>query len=79
MTIYDAWGWEKKKILESIGCRVEIMWQRTDDTRITSGTEVRKRIANGLPWEHLVPEFVYHYILDRKIDKRIREMFLSQI
>ena len=75
MTIYDAWGWEKKRILESIGCHVEVMWERTNATRITSGTEVRQRIAEGLPWEHLVPNFVYGYILDKGIDKRIRESF----
>lgn len=74
ITIYDAWGLEKKNILENIGCRVEVMWHRKNEERFTSGTEVRKRIASGQPWEHLVPKFVYHYVLQNQIDVRIKEM-----
>lgn len=74
ITIYDAWGIEKKKLLEEIGCSVEVMWRRGNETRITSGTEVRERIASGQPWKHLVPEFVYNYILVNGIDARIRNL-----
>lgn len=28
MTIYDAWGLEKKRLLEDMGCAVDVMWQR---------------------------------------------------
>ncbi|MCR4963518.1 MAG: nicotinate-nucleotide adenylyltransferase, partial [Firmicutes bacterium] len=38
LTVYDQWGEEKKKTLESLGCRVEVMWRRTDADRFTSGT-----------------------------------------
>lgn len=76
MTIYDAWGMEKKKILEEIGCNVEVMWQRGNETRFTSGSEVRRRIAASQPWEQLVPDFVYRYILENTIDVRIRNMYM---
>jgi nicotinamide-nucleotide adenylyltransferase len=72
MTIYDKWGEEKKYMLENIGCNVEVMWYRTDDERFTSGTEVRSRIINQEKWEELVPPFVYKYVVEHGIDKRIR-------
>ncbi len=72
LTIYDDWGWERKRIVEKLGYDTEILWIRTDDTRITSGTEVRKRIGKGEPWEDLVPAVVYRYIMENNLDKRLR-------
>ncbi|MCR4962486.1 MAG: nicotinate-nucleotide adenylyltransferase, partial [Firmicutes bacterium] len=74
LTVYDQWGEEKKKTLESLGCRVEVMWRRTDADRFTSGTEVRRRIAGGQAWRDLVPPFVYHYMKEHGIDERIRAL-----
>lgn len=73
MTLYDQWSLEKKATLEGLGCVVEVMWRRTDAERLTSGTEVRKRIRAGEPWAHLVPPFVYGYMTSRGIDRRLRE------
>ncbi len=72
MTIYDKWGEEKRRLLSSIGCDVEVMWYRSDADRFTSGTEVRRRIISGENWAELVPNFVYDYVLEHKIDERIR-------
>jgi len=72
ITIYDQWGYEKEKILNEIGCKVEIMWIRDDSQRITSGTEIRNKIKNKSEWKQLVPKYVYNYIIDNEIDKRIR-------
>jgi cytidyltransferase-like protein len=74
MTIYDDWSLEKKKILQNLGCDIEVMWQRTNTERVTSGTEVRGLIASGKPWRHLVPDYVFNYITDNKIDVRIAEL-----
>lgn len=74
MTLYDQWSLEKKASLEALGCRVEVMWQRTNAEKFTSGTEVRTQITEGRDWRHLVPEFVYRYITERHIDSRLREM-----
>ena len=73
MTLYDQWSLEKKAMLEGLGCAVEVMWQRTDADRLTSGTEVRERIRSGQPWAHLVPPFVYQYMTQQGIDQRLRE------
>lgn len=77
ITIYDQWGWEKKKILEEIGCDVEIMWQRKEENRFTSGTEVRRQIVAGEDWYKLVPPFVYSYSVEHGIDKRIRDAVIN--
>lgn len=79
MTIYDSWSLEKKEKLEALGCDIEVMWQRSNEEKITSGTEVRRLIAEKMPWKHLVPEFVYDYIMRNKIDERIRFIFNSCI
>lgn len=74
ITIYDEWGEAKKEILENLGCDVDVMWRRTPEERFTTGTEVRRRICTGEPWEELVPEYVYRYTLEHGLDSRIREM-----
>ena len=68
----DQWSLEKKAMLEGLGCDVEVMWQRTDAERLTSGTEVRDLIRAGQPWAHLVPPFVYKYMTSHGIDLRLR-------
>lgn len=73
ITVYDQWGEQKEKMLREIGCKVEVMWRRTDADRFTSGTEVRKRIMEGENWRDLVPAFVYEYTLQHELDKRIRQ------
>lgn len=54
-TIYDEWGEEKVARMSQLGFNVEILWRRTMAERATSGTEVRKLIATGNEWHHLVP------------------------
>ncbi|MGC8663777.1 MAG: nicotinamide-nucleotide adenylyltransferase [Thermoplasmata archaeon] len=39
------------------------------------GSEIRQRIAKGLPWKDLVPESVYNYIIDKRIDLRIKNLY----
>lgn len=65
LTIYDKWGEQKLNILKNLGLKTEVMWIRTDDTRITSGTEVRKLIKENKEWKHLVPGAVYEYVTNK--------------
>jgi cytidyltransferase-like protein len=55
ITIYDAWGEEKVRRLQDIGYKVEILWRREMSQRVTSGTELRRRMQANEPWRHLVP------------------------
>jgi cytidyltransferase-like protein len=55
ITIYDAWGDEKAKRLSEISFTVEILWRREMSERVTSGSEIRRRMRQGESWRHLVP------------------------
>jgi len=74
MTIYDEWGYEKKKILEKLGCSIDVMWTKAIDDKVTSGCEIRRLIADNKPWKHLVPEFTYNYIINNKLHLRIKRL-----
>ena len=56
VTIYDAWGRSKARTLREQGFTVEILWEREIGEKGISGMEVRRRIAEGAAWEHLVPK-----------------------
>lgn len=74
MSICDEWGEEKKKVLEGLGVKVEVLWNRTTETKGTTATEVRKHIVNGTPWSHLVPKTTYEYIIANGLDERIKSL-----
>lgn len=73
MTIYDAWGKEKRKILEEMGLHVEVMWERTEAEKPISGTLVRNNIISGNDWQSLVPKSVAEYIKNHNLDQRLKE------
>lgn len=73
MTIYDAWGHEKKKILESIGCGVEVLWEISLEEKGISGSDVRKLIAEGKDWKKYVPQYVYDYVIHNHLDEKLRK------
>ncbi|MDR6979040.1 cytidyltransferase-like protein [Streptomyces sp. 3330] len=53
LTVYDAWGREKQALAEAAGYDVLVLWERTE--KLVTGTEVRRRWRNSLPWDHMVP------------------------
>jgi len=55
LTIYDEWGRKKKEHFDSLGLKTEVLWQRPPSEKGLSGSDVRRRMAAGEPWEHLVP------------------------
>ncbi len=58
LTIYDAWGHEKKKRLESLGLETHVMWEKTVAEKGLTGTEVRQAIRENNGWKALVPASV---------------------
>ena len=58
LTIYDEWGREKLKRLDSLGLKTEVMWEREQNEKGISGTDVRAAIRDGREWRHLVPPSV---------------------
>ena len=56
LTIYDPWGRRKLEMLRSLGLKTEVMWERPPEEKGICAAEVRKLMAQGMPWEHLVPQ-----------------------
>lgn len=54
--VYSSWEQEKVRRLRDQGFVVEIL--DAGGEKHVSGTEVRRLLRAGLPWEHLVPEGV---------------------
>lgn len=72
MTIYDAWGYEKKKTLEEIGCSIEVLWEISLEQKGISGSDVRKLIRDQKEWKQYVPEYVYSYIVANHLEERLK-------
>lgn len=71
ITIYDAWGESKKERLEGLGYEVQVLWHVSPEEKGISASEIRRAIASGREWKHLVPAEVYEYMVQYGIDKRI--------
>ena len=54
LTIYDDWGRRKLNLFQSLGLRVEVLWDKPASQKGISAKEVRKLMTNGEPWEQLV-------------------------
>jgi len=74
LTIYDEWGRRKKQMFESIGLKVEVLWQRSPEQKGLSGEEIREYMAMGESWEHLVPPAVRGLMHAWDIPTRLRKL-----
>lgn len=78
MTIYDEWGEEKYKSLkEDLKLNVEVLWRVSLEDKGISASDIRKKIQEGKEWKQYVPNFVYKYITENQLDKRIKQ-FLDE-
>lgn len=71
MTIYDAWGLEKKEKLEALGCDIEVLWEVPIINKGISGSDVRKLIADNKDWKEYVPQYVYDYVVHNHLDEKL--------
>lgn len=70
-TIYDQWGHSKVETLQKAGYQVQVMWERTDADRLTSGTEVRRLMKEGGNWKELMPKAAVCYIEQHHLEERL--------
>jgi cytidyltransferase-like protein len=75
LSIYDDWGETKLRRLSDLGLRTHVLWRR--DAKVTTGSEVRRRITEDEPWSHLVPEATRRVIVELGLDRRIRSAHLA--
>jgi cytidyltransferase-like protein len=69
LTIYDRWGEEKLHRFKGLGLATRVMWRR--DSKLTTGSEVRRLIRAGGDWERLVPGAVARVIREQGADIRL--------
>jgi cytidyltransferase-like protein len=72
LSLYDEWGEVKLRRFERLGRATHVLWRRSE--KFTTGSEVRRRIAVGADWAHLVPAAVKNVIEEFEIDERIRHL-----
>lgn len=71
LTIYDDWGRRKLELFRAHGLRTEVLSERPLKRKGISGAEVRRRMAAGEPWEHMVPPSTRILIKKWKVPERI--------
>ena len=74
LSIYDDWGRQKKEYLESLGLKVHVLWEVPLEEKGLSGSDIRKSMLKGEPWEHLLPTAVVKLVKKWNIIKRIAEL-----
>lgn len=72
LTIYDDWGRKKLAMFQSLGLKTHVLWEKPLEHKGISAAEVRRRIREGLPWEHLVPETTAWLVKVWKIAQRLQ-------
>lgn len=72
LTIYDDWGREKLRLFQEQGLRTHVLWEVCPDAKGISGSEVRRRMARGEPWELLVPPRVATLLKEWGIPGRLQ-------
>jgi nicotinamide mononucleotide adenylyltransferase len=75
LTIYDEWGKRKMELFQSLGLATEILWSRPPKAKGLSAAEIRRRMAAGEPWEHLVPPGVAALMKKWGIADRLRKIY----
>ncbi|MEM9652500.1 MAG: adenylyltransferase/cytidyltransferase family protein [Actinomycetota bacterium] len=72
-TVYDSWGRFKVARLVECGYEVEVLWEREATEKLTTGTELRRRMAAGVDFTDLVSSSVGSFISDWSLVDRLRE------
>lgn len=74
LSIYDDWGRQKKKYLESLGLKIHILWEVPLEKKGISGSDIRNFMLKGEPWEHLVPPTTIKLVKEWDIIKRLKDL-----
>ena len=74
LTIYDRWGEEKLRRLQSAGFATEVLWQRTLDEKGISSTLVRQKILDGEEYSSLLPPTVCSLVKEWDIAARLKPL-----
>ncbi len=73
LTIYDEWGRQKLKRFQDTGLKTEVLWEKSSHEKGLSGSDIRRRMAAGEAWEHLVPPSTRALMIKWGIPERLRK------
>lgn len=74
LSIYDDWGRRKQEYFTDLGLTTHVLWEVSPEQKGISGVDVRKRMAAGDPWEHLVPAPVPLMMIEWGIPERLKKL-----
>jgi nicotinamide-nucleotide adenylyltransferase len=74
LTIYDEWGRRKIDRFQSLGLKTEVLWARSLDEKGLRACDIRRRMASGDAWEHLVPYRTAQLMQNWSIPERIQRI-----
>ena len=74
LTIYDAWGERKLRLIQDAGLQAEVLWRRPVEEKGLVASDIREQIALGRPWQHMVPEATRKVMAQFDIAPRIRRL-----
>ena len=77
MSICGEWDREKYRILKEHGLDVELLWERSEEERGITATQLRDVIAESGDWKQYVPKAAAEYIETHAIDERIRKLYYA--
>ncbi len=72
ISIYDDWGRRKKQYFESLGLNVHVLWEVEHKDKGLSGSDIRKKMAQGHSWEDTVPTSVAVLLRSWGIPERLK-------
>lgn len=79
LTIYDKWGEEKKKTLDSLGLHTVVLWNKKDSEKGINASQIRKNILLKNDWEQDVTPAAARLIKLMKLDEKIRSILLKSL
>ncbi len=74
LTIYDDWGRRKLEYFQSQGLRTYVLWEISEDCKGLSAARVRQAMAQGEPWEHLVPKSTALLCKAWRVPQRLQQL-----
>jgi len=77
LTIYDEWGRRKLEQFRALGLKTEVLWVKSPQEKGLSASDIRRRVAAGEPWEHLVPPSTCALMKKWGIPERLRNLYPS--
>lgn len=75
LTIYDEWGQHKLEQFAAAGLRTQVLWKRERRDKGISAEEVRRRMACGDAWAHLVPQETETLMVKWAVPERLKRLY----